>query len=285
MEKVIFIFSVLLILSGCAMHADVLLLDDRLTYIEEHYNALDKKLQKLSAQMDDFKEKGDRKDQTFRNQYAELRAMRNKIREEIQLLNGQLEEIDYLVKKQVKTVEGTKNSEEKKIERLDNTATGNTDRIVRLEKYLGFEPSVSSGKSDLTVKSTKDQGKKKLSEKELYLYAKQTFDQGDLGISRESFQKLLDTYPKSKNADNAQFWIGEIHYREKWYEKAILEYQKVIEKYPKGNKVPAALLKQGMAFHKIGENANSRLVLNDLIRKFPKTNEAKIAKKKIKEFK
>ena len=54
---------------------------------------------------------------------------------------------------------------------------------------------------------------------------------------------MIQNHPKSSNADNAQFWIGETYYKEKWYEKAILEYQKVIEKYPSGNKAPAALLK------------------------------------------
>jgi tol-pal system protein YbgF len=95
---------------------------------------------------------------------------------------------------------------------------------------------------------------------------------------------LLKIYPKSKHADNAQFWIGEIYYREKWYEKAILEYQKVIEKYPKGNKVESSLLKQGLAFYNIGDRANARLILNVLIKKYPKSNEAKIAKRKLKGF-
>ncbi|MCP4371246.1 MAG: tol-pal system protein YbgF, partial [Deltaproteobacteria bacterium] len=96
--------------------------------------------------------------------------------------------------------------------------------------------------------------------------------------------ELLDRYPKSKSADNAQFWIGEIYYREKWYEKAILEYQKVIENYPKGNKDQASLLKQGFAFYNLKDKPNSRLIFKELIKKFPGSNEAKIAKKKLKEF-
>ncbi|MFQ5486070.1 MAG: tetratricopeptide repeat protein, partial [Desulfobacterales bacterium] len=85
--------------------------------------------------------------------------------------------------------------------------------------------------------------------------------------------------------DNAQFWIGDTYYREKWFEKAILEYQKVIENYPKGNKVPASLLKQGFAFFNIGDKANARLILKELIKKYPQSNETKIAIKKLKEFK
>jgi len=96
--------------------------------------------------------------------------------------------------------------------------------------------------------------------------------------------KFLKRFPTAKNADNAQFWIGETYYREKWYEKAILEYQKVIEKYPKGNKVPASLLKQGLAFYSIGDKANARLIMNELIAKYPHSREAKIARKKLKSF-
>jgi TolA-binding protein len=75
--------------------------------------------------------------------------------------------------------------------------------------------------------------------------------------------------------------VGETYYREKWFEKAILEYQKVVEKYPTGNKLPAALLKQGFAFSNLGDNANARLILESLIQKYPDSNEAGIAAKKL----
>ncbi|MBU1163265.1 MAG: tol-pal system protein YbgF, partial [Proteobacteria bacterium] len=98
------------------------------------------------------------------------------------------------------------------------------------------------------------------------------------------FKDLINKFPKSVHADNAQFWIGDSYYSEKWYEKAILEYQKVIEEYPKGNKVPASLLKQGFAFLNLGDKANARLILQELVNKYPKSNEAKIATKKLKEL-
>jgi tol-pal system protein YbgF len=118
-------------------------------------------------------------------------------------------------------------------------------------------------------------------EDEIYRLGKQAFDQGDSDAAKKRFQELIERYPKSERADNAQFWIGEIYYREKWYKKAILEYEKVIEKYPKGNKVPAALLKQGLAFENIGDKSNSRIILEDLIKRYPKSNEAKIAREKL----
>ena len=88
-------------------------------------------------------------------------------------------------------------------------------------------------------------------------------------------------FPDSPQANSAQFWVGETYYREKWFEKAILEYQKVVENYPKGNKLPAALLKQGFAFSNLGDNANARLILESLIQKYPDSSEAGIAAKKL----
>ncbi len=150
-----------------------------------------------------------------------------------------------------------------------------------MEQYLNLE----SSKKPVAVVTPGTPAAKPSSEDEIYRSAKQAFDQGDSEAARKGFQEFIRRYPTSNNADNAQFWIGEIYYREKWYEKAILEYQNVIEKYPKGNKVPAALLKQGLAFSNIGDKANAKLILEELSRKYPKSNEAKVAAEKLKALK
>jgi tol-pal system protein YbgF len=123
------------------------------------------------------------------------------------------------------------------------------------------------------------------SDHEMYSRAKQAFDAGDLDAAREGFQDMLKRYPQSNNADNAQFWLGEIYYQEKWYEKAIVEYQKVIENYPKGNKVKSALLKQGYAFINIGDKSNASIILKELIKKYPDSSEAQLATRKLSQIK
>jgi tol-pal system protein YbgF len=164
--------------------------------------------------------------------------------------------------------------------KIEEISASNSARIKDMEQYLNLE---SSG-SGLKPKET-GETQKKLSENEIYTSAKHEFDQGNFVPAREGFKTIITKYPKSKNADNAQFWIGETYYREKWYEKAIVEYQKVIEKYPKGNKVPASLLKQGLSFLNLGQKSNARLILNELTTKYSKSNESKIAKQKLKVLK
>jgi tol-pal system protein YbgF len=223
----------------------------------------------------------ERRNQALRKQSAGLRAVLEEMNEELRILSGRLEEMEHSLKQQQRKAEELEKKREEKLDRLAELSDQHSERIIRMEQYLNLE----SSKKPVAVVPSGTPATKPLSEDEIYRSAKQAFDQGDSEAAKKGFQEFIRRYPKSKNADNAQFWIGEIYYREKWYEKAILEYQNVIEKYPKGNKVPAALLKQGLAFSNIGDKPNAKLILEELNRKYPKSNEAKISTEKLKTLK
>ena len=272
--------------SNLELKKRILKLEKQNLKLEKQNLASKKKLARIKSSAEDSNKAHKEKEQNLRNQSAKLHVILESLREEIQLINGKLEETDYVLKQKVKVfddVDKEKNSRlnqlGNRLDKLENSIDSNKDIIARLEQYLKFE---SSEKIDLTIKKDTE-AEKEPSEKELYLLAKMAFDQGDFETAREEFGKFLTKYPKSERADNAQYWISEIYYREKWYEKAILEYQKVIENYPKGNKVPDSLLKQGFAFNNIGDKANARLVFKELIEKYPKSEQTKVAKEKSKE--
>jgi tol-pal system protein YbgF len=187
------------------------------------------------------------------------------------------------MRQQRPTTENGDKPREDKLTRMEETNYQNAQRLARIEQYLKLEPMVIGSKPESKIKP-EGPAAKGPSEDELYSKAKQAFDQGNMAAARKGFEDLIHFYPNSQNADNAQFWIGETFFREKLYEKSILEYQKVIEKYPKGNKVPAALLKQGYAFQSLGDKVNSRLIFEELVRKHPTTSEAKTASDKLKEL-
>jgi len=227
--------------------------------------------QKLKSEIED-------RSQELRKQSAGLRAILEEMNEEIRILSGRLEEVEHSLKQQQQNAEELEKKREEKLNRLAEVTDQHSEQIGRMEQYLNLE----STKKTTGVVSSGTVETKASSEDELYRSAKQAFDQGDSEAARKGFEEFIKRYPNSKNADNAQFWIGEIYYREKWYEKAILEYQNVIEKYPNGNKIPAALLKQGLAFSNIGDKANAKLILEELSRKYPNSNEAKVAAEKLK---
>ncbi len=275
-NTVLIILSWMIVLSGCALQQDVISLDDRLAQAERRYTEAEKKNKELDSKLSEYGKSLEKDDKGLRSKTASQSAMIDSLREEIRILSGRLEEAEYFLKQKIQAFE-------KSSEAIDKTTNSNKDRIARLEQYLNFESTASGQKSmPDSGKTSEKQVKNQLSEDGIYQSAKQAYDQGDFEAAREGFNKLITQYPTSKNADNAQFWIGEIYYHEKWYEKAILEYQKVIEIYPKGNKVQASLLKQGFAFLNLGDKSNARLILSELIKKYPKSNEAKIAQRKLK---
>ena len=287
MKKKVFIFLLCsIILSGCAMQRDVVTLDDRLAQSEQRYTEAEQKNKQLESKLEEYRNAREQYDQEFRSKTAGQNATLDQLQEEIRILKGKLEETDYLLKQKINAFAELSEKREIKLTSIDKTASLNKDRIKRLEQYLNFDSTAPIQKrKPVSNKTSAKQAKHKLSENDVYRSAKQAYDKGDFNAAREGFQKLLKKFPKSENADNAQFWIGEIYYREKWYEKAILEYQKVIENYPKGNKVTASLLKQGFAFFNLGDKSNARLILSELIKKYPKSNEAKIAQRKLKGIK
>jgi tol-pal system protein YbgF len=282
-KSVCIILSAMILLTGCALQRDVVTLDDRLAQAEKRYSDAELKNKKLESKLDEYRNASEQYDKEIRTRTAGQNADIDQLQEEIRTLRGKLEETDHLLKQKINAFEELTEQREKKLETIDKTASLNKDRIARIEQYLSFD-STGSDQTKKPVSGTTPgkQVKHTLSEDDKYRFAKQAYDKGDFNAAREGFQKFIKEYPKSINADNAQFWIGETYYREKWYEKAILEYQKVIEKYPKGNKVTASLLKQGFAFLNLGDKVNARLILSELIKKYPKSNEAKIAERKLK---
>ncbi|NVL90335.1 MAG: tol-pal system protein YbgF [Desulfobacterales bacterium] len=260
------IIAVLILFGGCALQQDLAALDDRVTALEQRANRAS--LQSEKGQLE------------FRDRHAELHALMNDLREEMGRLRGEQEKSEYDVRKRIADLE---NSEAKR-EAYWKSLEKSRQRIVRIEEHLGLEPSEKL--AALRTDQDKDvkKGKSEIQEtpEGLYARAKQLFDKGEYENARGLFGSFLELYPRSKKADNAQFWLGEIYYHEKWYEKAILEYQKVIENYPREDKISGALLKQGFAFLNLDDEANAQLILKELIRKFPDSKEANVAKNKLK---
>jgi tol-pal system protein YbgF len=119
-------------------------------------------------------------------------------------------------------------------------------------------------------------------EENLYESALAKFRAGKSEEALASFKHFLGNYPKSKLADNAQFWVGECYFSLKQYEQAILAYQEVIKNYPGGNKIPNAMLRQGLAFTEIKDTTSAKLLFRKIVKSYPNSSEAKIAEAKLK---
>lgn len=272
---------------SCASQSDILVLDERLRIIERNNQMLNKQNLELKKQIENdlktFGESNQSTESTLRSKYAGINANLDSIEESIRLATGRVDEVSHQLDGKVEVYDAEIKSIQEQLSEIKVSLAKLDGRVVTVEQYLNIDDSKSGSKKSGKT-AAKSAAPKEKPVQALYDEAKNAFDNGQIDKARQGFQKLLKDHPKSTMADNAQYWIGETYFREKWYEKAILEYQAVIENFPKGNKVPAAMLKQGMAFLELGDKSNARLILKQLEKKHPKSSEAKIASKKLSEF-
>ncbi|AAM71879.1 MAG TPA: tol-pal system protein YbgF [Chlorobaculum sp.] len=212
-------------------------------------------------------------------------------REEIASLNGKIDELQYDYRTSKKRLDMEDSLLVRKVDDLEN-------RIARIEQYLGIEstgkdkslvpkvlpPPPSSSMSSNSSGSTSAQSKEEASAatgEALLSEGLIKMKRGDYAGARESFNAFMTGNPKSPKVADAQFFLAETYYNEKWYEKAILEYQTVIARYTKSPKRPAALYKQGLSFAKIGDEANAKARYKDVLNLYPQSPEAKLAQKNL----
>ena len=100
----------------------------------------------------------------------------------------------------------------------------------------------------------------------------------------EAFQEYLTKYPEGELADNAQYWLAEAFYVSQRYQTAVVEYQKLLSGYPASLKYPDALLKIGYSQYELGDQQQARKTLEQVMRKFPDSTVARLAAKRLNEF-
>ena len=100
-------------------------------------------------------------------------------------------------------------------------------------------------------------------------------------VAAGEFQDVLHYYPLDDLAGNAQFYLGEIAYRQQNYSEAIKSYNAVLEGFSGSSKAPAAQLRKGLALLLEGKKDAGIHELRQLIQRHPQTPEAAQAKTKL----
>jgi tol-pal system protein YbgF len=118
----------------------------------------------------------------------------------------------------------------------------------------------------------------------LYSNGLKDIQSGKYDLARSEFQDYLKYYGKTDLASNAQFYIGEIYYRQKNYQEAITEYDKVINNYPKSFKLAPARLHRATAMIALGQKSSGIRELREITKLFPGSEEDRYARAQLKEL-
>ncbi|HUB20688.1 MAG TPA: tetratricopeptide repeat protein [Acidobacteriaceae bacterium] len=116
---------------------------------------------------------------------------------------------------------------------------------------------------------------------DLYQGALRDYNGARYDLAAGEFADVLKYYPNDELAGNAQFYLGEIDYRQGKYSDAIRNYTVVLDQFGGNSKAPAAALRRGEAELAIDQRENGIRDLRGLITRYPQTPEASQARSRL----
>lgn len=212
------------------------------------------------------------------NSTFELMARLDEAREEIQQLNGKLEEQTHLM------------SEMKK--KQSSIYTDFDDRLQQMEsKMTGASPAsvaeVSTTKEPESVAELAPPSKTPAittGSPSPYQEAFTAFRNGQVTDAIAQFNALLSNDPTNLLANNAQFWLGRAYRVNKDISSAKKAFNLVLEKYPTSSKVSDTLLELGSIEQEQHNSAQAKEYLTRVMTDFPTSKSAEIAARRLQQL-
>ncbi|MDH5473843.1 MAG: tol-pal system protein YbgF [Gammaproteobacteria bacterium] len=105
--------------------------------------------------------------------------------------------------------------------------------------------------------------------KPAYSHAFNVLKDGDYVKAITEFKNFINTYPESRYAVNAQYWLGEAYYASRDYKSALGVFQGIVDKNPASLKALDAELKIGYTYYAMQDWVAARQALEGLISRHP----------------
>ncbi len=118
-----------------------------------------------------------------------------------------------------------------------------------------------------------------------YTEAFDLLKEGQYSKSIAAFEVFLKSYPESKYADNAQYWLGEANYVSREYKTALSAFQTLIAKYPESTKISGARLKIGYTYYELKNWSAAKDALMQVVKLYPDTSVATKANDRLERIK
>lgn len=198
------------------------------------------------------------------------------LREEVSMLREMLEEKDY----QLDLITQRQRSLYSDMDRRLNSLEGGASRSSGTAPVP--PPSASTAAAATTAMVSAAGDKDGAQE---YTAAFDLLKEGQYGKSITAFEAFLKSYPESKYADNAQYWLGEANYVSRQYQTALDAFQTLIAKYPESSKISGARLKIGYTYYELKNWAAAKDALTQVVKLYPDTTVASKANDRLERIK
>ncbi|MCY3822133.1 MAG: tol-pal system protein YbgF [Gammaproteobacteria bacterium] len=198
------------------------------------------------------------------SQLGQLFYQMQLLRDEVQRLNGALEEQQH---------------------RIERLAREQHERYLGLDKRIvelsGASPDASADdrfdRRGVGTDRQIQQPGAAPTERIAYESAYQKMERREYEAAGQGFQQLIEAYPNGQFTPNAFYWLGELHRKNGDPESARQSFVQVVTLYPDHSKVPDALYKLGVVYAQLDELALAIEYLDRVLSEYPDSTAAGLA--------
>ena len=97
---------------------------------------------------------------------------------------------------------------------------------------------------------------------------------GNIELARSGFLEFIAKYPASEEADDANYWLGDLAFGDAEYSQALKFFMLVINDFPASERVPAAMFKARSCLLELNRKNEAWTMGGDLLENFPDSSEA-----------
>lgn len=101
---------------------------------------------------------------------------------------------------------------------------------------------------------------------------------GQWPLAIQGFETYIRAFPRSEQADDAQFYIGEAYQLDGKMREALAAYERVAADYPQSNRAADSYYKRGVTYNTMNQPDKAREMFETTIKLFPNSESSRLAR-------
>jgi len=211
---------------------------------------------KFDIQTEEIKKNSDDIKQ-FQSNLIEQQNLFENLRNEIQRVRGEKEELTQELRKQQAAAQALSQVVDERLKKLEpvKVKLDNQEFLADPAEIRFYEAALAS------------------------------FRKGEFAVSSEGFIDFNKRYPTSGYAVMSLFWLGNSQYANREYKDAIKNFNNLLAKDPEHSRAPDAMLSVANCQLEMKDLKSARKTLDDLMKKYPQSESAAAAKERLSKLK
>lgn len=262
-------------------------------------HAVSKEMVQMQTQIQQLLDMVQRLQTTMDTKFAVLQNLAQQTADQATQMNGTVNALQQKLNTQVESLNGKLDTSSGQVQSLNDSVDELKTRIAKLDKSIQdlqsqLQNAQPQGTAPGTPAGMTPNGPGAMNSapamnqtpplEQTYQAALSDFNSAKYPLATSEFQDVLHYYPLDPLAGSAQFYLGEISYRQKDYEEAIKNYDVVLEQFSGNAKAATAQLHKGLALIASSKRDAGTHELRSLIQRHPQTPEAAQARAKLNEM-